>query len=53
LQKYKGLKNDEIMIRSFFEENNGLIVCASDDGHVYVWRKYINLVPAVNQSYNP
>jgi len=36
-----------------FRENNQIIICASDDGNVYVWRKYVNQVPSVNQSYNP
>ena len=39
IQKYKGITNDEYMIRATFEEIYDLIICASDDGYVYVWKK--------------
>ena len=39
IQKYKGLNNDEFMIRASFEEIYDLIISASDDGYVNVWKK--------------
>jgi hypothetical protein len=39
IQKYKGHLNDEYMIRATFEEIYDLIISASDDGFVYVWKK--------------
>jgi hypothetical protein len=40
IQKYKGLLNEEFMIRSFSEETNELIISASEDGNVYVWNQF-------------
>jgi len=53
IQKYKGLTNDEFMIRSSFEEIYDLIISASDDGCVYVWKKLIPMSPngIKNKSY--
>jgi WD40 repeat protein len=39
IQKYKGYLNDEYMIRAFYEEIYDLVISASDDGNVYVWKK--------------
>lgn len=39
IQKYKGLSNDELMIRASFEEIYDLVISASNDGNVYVWKK--------------
>ena len=39
IQKYKGLKNEEYMIRASFEEIYDLIISASDDGYTYIWKK--------------
>jgi WD40 repeat protein len=40
IQKYKGLLNEEFMIRSFSEDTNDLIISASEDGSVYVWSRF-------------
>jgi len=40
IQKYKGLLNEEFMIRSFSEDTNELIISASEDGNVYVWNRF-------------
>ena len=37
IQKYKGLLNEEFMIRAFSDDNNENIISASEDGNVYVW----------------
>ena len=37
IQKYKGLQNEEFMIRSFPDDNNELVISASEDGNVYIW----------------
>jgi hypothetical protein len=39
IQKYKGLKNEEYMIRANYEETNELVITASEDGFVYIWNK--------------
>ncbi len=39
IQKYKGLINDKTILRAFYEEIYDLVICSSDDGYVYVWKK--------------
>ncbi len=39
LQKYKGLKNDDYMIRAVYEELFDLVISASDDSYVYIWKE--------------
>ena len=39
VHKYKGLTNEENIIRPFFDENSGMIISASDDGNVFLWKK--------------
>jgi hypothetical protein len=39
LQKFKGLINDKSILRGFYEEIYDLVVCSSDDGYVYVWKR--------------
>jgi hypothetical protein len=42
LQKFKGLINEKSILRAFFEEIYDLVICSSDDGYVYVWKKIIS-----------
>lgn len=37
IKKFKGHLNDESLIRANYEEIYGMIICASDDGYVYLW----------------
>jgi hypothetical protein len=48
IQKYKGLKNDDYMIRASFEEIYDLVISASDDGYVYVWKKVNQYIFFIN-----
>ena len=52
LQKYKGLVNDEYMIRASYEEIYDLVISASDDGNCYIWKKnYPNAIDVKNKVY--
>jgi len=39
IQKYKGLTNLEYPIRANYDEVNDLVISASDDGLVYIWKR--------------
>jgi len=30
------------MIKAYYDENNSFVICASDDGNVYIWKKETN-----------
>jgi hypothetical protein len=40
IHKYKGLQNEESMIRASIEEGKDMIVAASEDGYNYIWHKF-------------
>ena len=38
IHKYKGLVNDDTIIRSSYDELSDSVISASDDGNVFIWK---------------
>jgi hypothetical protein len=38
VSKYKGLTNEDLQIKAFFNEDENRIICASESHEVFVWR---------------
>ena len=49
--KYKGHKNDNLLIRASFSPGAEFIVCGSEDENVYVWSTINSFVPSINPIY--
>lgn len=51
IQKYKGIENEEYMIRAFADDGNDMVICASEDGNVLVWNRLNKECPNQKKNY--
>ena len=52
LCKYKGARSEDLQIRASFSSDGGRIVCASEDGRVYIWDTIEKAHRADNSSFD-
>jgi len=47
IAKYKGLVNDELLIRSYFSGDANYIICGSENQNVYIWNTLNTVQPSL------
>jgi WD40 repeat protein len=51
--KYKGLTNDELQIRAYYDAEAKHIICGSEDQHVYIWKTFSDYTPTISPKIIP